>query len=57
MAKITSTGKQFVVTVPKDLMETMGWDENTEIIISKYPEKNIVYIEEIKKGKKKWDEN
>ncbi|MBS3132081.1 hypothetical protein J4212_06620 [Candidatus Woesearchaeota archaeon] len=51
MAKITSTGKQFVITVPKDLMELMGWDKETEIIISKYPGKDILFIEEIKRKK------
>lgn len=49
MAKISFTGKQFTITIPKDLMELMGWDENTEVIISKYPEKGIVFIEKISK--------
>ena len=52
MAKISYTGKQFTITVPKDLMEIMGWDENTEVIISKYPEKNIIFIEKLKKKSK-----
>ena len=51
MAKISSTGKQFTITIPKELMQLMGWNVNTEVIITKYPEKNIVYIEEIKKKK------
>ena len=51
MSKIMFTGKQFVVTIPKDLAEVMGWDSDTEVIISKYPEKNIVFIEKIKRGK------
>lgn len=50
MAKISFTGKQFTITIPKDLMEIMGWNENTEVIISKYPEKDIVFIEKIKKN-------
>ena len=49
MAKISSTGKQFTITVPKELMQIMGWDKDTEVLISKYPEKNIVYIEKLKK--------
>jgi hypothetical protein len=53
MAKISSTGKQFIITVPKDLMVLMEWDKDTDIVISKYPDKNILYIEEIKKSKKK----
>ncbi|MBS3104978.1 hypothetical protein J4234_01865 [Candidatus Woesearchaeota archaeon] len=49
MAKISSTGKQFTITVPKELMKMMGWDERTEVIISKYPGKDILFIENIKK--------
>ena len=52
MTKIVFTGKQFVVTIPKDLIEIMGWDKETEVIISKYTEKRIVFIEEIKRGKR-----
>jgi bifunctional DNA-binding transcriptional regulator/antitoxin component of YhaV-PrlF toxin-antitoxin module len=51
MAKISSTGKQFTITIPKDLMKIMGWDKDTEIIIGKYPEKQIIYIEKIKNEK------
>lgn len=49
MAKISSTGKQFTITIPKELMKIMDWDENTEVVISKYPEKDILFIEKIKK--------
>ena len=49
MAKISNTGKQFTITVPKELMKMMGWNEDTEVIISKYPEKEILFIEKIKK--------
>lgn len=54
MAKISSTGKQFTITIPKELMQIMNWDKDTEVIISKYPEKGILFIEKIKKknGKK-----
>ena len=53
MAKISSTGKQFTITIPKDLMKIMGWDKDTEVFIGKYPEKNILYIEKIENEKKK----
>ena len=53
MAKISFTGKQYVITIPKDLVEMMGWGKETEVIISKYPEKGILFIEEIKKRKNK----
>ena len=49
MAKISSTGKQFTITIPKDLMQIMGWDEDTEVIISKFPEKEILFIEKLRK--------
>lgn len=52
MAKITYTGKQFVVTIPKDLVEIMGWSKDTFVIISKYPNKDILFIEKIEKGKR-----
>lgn len=52
MSKIVFTGKQFVITIPKDLIEIMGWGKETEVIISKYPEKGIVFIEEIKRWKR-----
>ena len=51
MSKIMFTGKQFVVTIPKDLVELMGWDKGTEVVISKYPEKEIVFIEKLKRGR------
>ena len=49
MSKISSTGKQFTVTIPKELMQIMEWSKDTEVIISKYPEKDIIFIEKIKK--------
>ena len=53
MAKISFTGKQHTLTIPKDLMKIMGWDETTEVFIGKYPEKNILFIEKIKNDNKK----
>lgn len=49
MAKISSTGKQFTITIPKELMQIMEWDKHTEVVISKYPEKDIIFIEKIRK--------
>ena len=49
MSTISFTGKQYIMTIPKDLIELMGWQEGTEILISKYPEKKILYLEKIKK--------
>jgi len=53
MAKISYTGKQYTITIPKDLMKIMGWNENTEIIIGKYPEKDLIFIEKIENENKK----
>lgn len=49
MTKILHTGKQFIVTVSPDLVKRMGWKKGTEVIINKVPEKDLLYIEEIKK--------
>ena len=51
MVKITFTGKQHVITIPKDLVELMQWDKDTEVIISKYPDKDFLFVEKIKKKK------
>ena len=49
MAKIQSTGKQYLINLPKDLLRILGWKKGTEVYISKDPDKKRVYIEEIKK--------
>ena len=53
MVKILFTGKQYLITLSKDLVKRMGWKKGTEIIISKIPEKDFLYIEEIKKRRKR----
>ncbi len=50
MTKISFTGKQHTITIPKELVKMMGFKKGTEVIISKYPDKNILFIEEIKKN-------
>lgn len=49
MVKLLSTGKQYILTISPDLVKRMGWKKGTEVIISKIPEKDLLYIEEIKK--------
>lgn len=51
MAKITYTGKQYVLTIPKDMVEMMGWEKGTEVIVSKYPNKDILFLEKIPRRK------
>jgi hypothetical protein len=47
-----STGKQFLLTMPKDLIELLGWGKETEVVISKYPGKDILYIEKLPNKRK-----
>jgi len=49
MTRLLFTGKQFIITISPDLVKRMGWKKGTEVIISKIPEKDLLYIEEIKK--------
>lgn len=48
MSKIQYNKKQYTVTIPKELVKLLGWGKNTEVLLSKYPEKDILYIEKIK---------
>lgn len=52
MVKLLFTGKQYMITISPDLVKKMGWKRGTELIISKIPEKELLYIEEIKKRKR-----
>lgn len=40
---------QYTVTLPKDVVETLGWKKGQELYIGKEREKNIVFIEEKRK--------
>ena len=51
MTRLLFTGKQFMITVSPDLVKRMGWKKGTEVILSKIPEKDLLYIEEIKSRK------
>jgi len=37
MVKITKSGDQYRVNIPKEIILQTGWDENTELIIIPYP--------------------
>jgi hypothetical protein len=37
MARITKTGDQYRINIPKEVILQTGWDENTEITIFPYP--------------------
>ena len=47
MAKISSTGKQYTITIPKELVKFLRIDSKNEVIISKFPEKKILFVEKI----------
>jgi bifunctional DNA-binding transcriptional regulator/antitoxin component of YhaV-PrlF toxin-antitoxin module len=36
MTKITKTGSQYKISIPKEIMILTGWDENTEVILTPY---------------------
>ena len=52
MAKILFTGKQYLITLSPELVKAMGWKKGHEVLVSKVPEKDLLFIEDIK-GKKK----
>jgi len=51
MTKIQYNKKQYTITIPKEIIKLLGWEKNTEILVSKYPEKDIIFIEKIKSKK------
>lgn len=51
MSKIQYNQKQYTITIPKEIIKLLGWEKNTEVLISKYPEKDIIFIEKIKSKK------
>jgi hypothetical protein len=36
MTKITKSGNQFKISIPKEIIQLTGWDENTELILIPY---------------------
>ena len=47
MARISSTGKQYTITIPKDMIKLLNLDSKSEVVISKFPEKKILFVEKI----------
>ncbi len=41
-----------MITVSPDLIKRMGWEKGTDILISKDPDRDMVFMEEIKDRKK-----
>ncbi len=36
MTKITKSGKQLKINIPKDIADVKGWDEDTELIFTPF---------------------
>lgn len=36
MTKITKSGNQFKISIPKEIMQLTGWDDNTELLLFPY---------------------
>jgi hypothetical protein len=36
MTKITKTGSQYKISLPKEILMLTGWDDNTEVILTPY---------------------
>lgn len=47
MSKIQFTGKQHTVTIPKDVMDRMGWKTGTDVYIGKDPNRDSLFVEEM----------
>jgi bifunctional DNA-binding transcriptional regulator/antitoxin component of YhaV-PrlF toxin-antitoxin module len=48
MAKIQFNNRQYTVTIPKEIIQRMGWKKGAEVFVGKDYDKNIVYIEKMK---------
>jgi len=47
MAKIQYNGQQYTVTISPEHIERMGWKKGTKVYITKDPERELLYIEEL----------
>ena len=48
MPTINYTGRQYTLTIPLDAMERMGWKKGTKVYVGKDPERDMLFIEEMK---------
>jgi hypothetical protein len=48
MVKLQFNKKQYTLTLSSDLVKRMGWKQGAELFISKDPNSDMLYIEEIK---------
>ena len=48
MTKIQFNGRQYTVTISEDNIKRMRWQKGTTVYIAKDPERDMLYVEEIK---------
>jgi hypothetical protein len=48
MVKLQFNKKQYTITLSSDLVKRMGWKPGAELFISKDPNSDMLYMEEIK---------
>jgi hypothetical protein len=53
MTKLQFNGSQFTITISPEHIKRMNWKKGIEVYVAKDPDKNILYIEEMPKGKNK----
>jgi len=44
MVKITKTGEQYRINIPKEIVELTGWDENTELAVFPFIKDQILRL-------------
>jgi hypothetical protein len=57
MVKLQFNKKQYTLTLSSDLVRRMGWKQGAELFISKDPNSDMLYIEEIKSDSKNTSQN
>ena len=57
MVKLQFNKKQYTLTISSDLIKRMGWKPGAELFISKDPNSDMLYIEEINSESSKNSQN
>ena len=53
MPNLIFNGKQYTITIPKEVIEATRWKKGQNLYVGKEKDSNIVFIEIIKEVKKK----
>ncbi len=51
MVKIQFNGNQYTITIAPEHIRRMGWKKGTEVYVTKDPDRNNLYIEEMPKNR------